>query len=147
MPVCGSCRQPLGSLLGLLGPKESGAVPVLPPSCRHPAQALLLQHSHGSVPAPLESPCPPTEMGVVAPKPRGSLVALSLLKAIPISGGAARSPWHHAGIDSACCTSPSAFKTQFWTCLIPCVKSSKICKCFQPGNSVTRGFTPCFLKF
>lgn len=129
----------LGSLLGLLGHKEAGAVPVLPrPALAQPTATALCQL--------LQRALAPHRNGG-GPKARG-LHALALLSVIPSpsSGGAAGTPWHRAGIGSACCTlSPSAFKTRCWTCLIHYVKPSKICKCFQPGNSVTRGFTPCFL--
>lgn len=104
MPVCGSCRasrKPWEASWAYSAARKSGLCRCSP----HPALTQPRPCCHSSVPAPLESSCPPTEMGV-APKPRGSRVALALLGTIPSpsSGGAAGTLWHHAGIDSACCT-------------------------------------------
>lgn len=109
MPVCGSCSP--GKPPGLTRPQGSWGCAGAPPSCPPPAQALLFQHSHGSVPAPSESPCPPTGTGL-APKPGGSTVVLALL-----GSGAAGTPGHRAGTECACCTCHRVPLKHPWTCL------------------------------
>lgn len=158
MLVCGVRVGP-GHPAGQLAPWEAswaysdarklGAVPVLPPPCPQPcpapAQSQLCAGSFGVQPSP-------AHRNRGGPQSRGaSTLALTLPSAALGRGGTWEllgTLWHRAGMRlSLLYMSPSAFKTRFCDLPIHYVKSSKIRNCFQPGNSVTSVFPPCFFKF
>lgn len=162
MPVCGAGAGS-GHPAGQLAPWEAswaysdarklGAMPAFPPPCPRPCPSpspgpALLQHGHGSTPAPSEtSPRPPAETGV-APEAGGVPHRHSpcpALLSLRQHGGAAGDPGHRAEVRlSLLYMSPSAFKSRVCDLPIRYAKSSKIRNRFQPGNSVTSIFSPWF---
>lgn len=131
-----------GSLLGLLERKKVGgcvgaptsrpsALPIGPRLCwllQRPA--LLCLRNLGWLPRRETS---------------ASLLALALSRGdmLELLG----TLWHRARMRlSLLYMSPSAFRTRFCDLPIHYVKPSKTRHRFQPGNSVTRVFPPCFLR-
>lgn len=82
--------------------------------------------------------------------PRSQEASTSLLALALSRGGTLELPgtlWHRTGTRlSLLYMSPSAFKTRFCDLPTHYVKPGKTRRRFQPGNSVTSVFPPCFLR-